>query len=113
MGLSFFLDMGSLISRTTFEKQGIALLENGVHGPTRLYYLVNVNFVAWMHIGGTNTTEATSPMNNQLTKRQKRYERNVLAGLNHTSVLDPPSFLLFQALLTGVRILSFSLFFFY
>lgn len=49
-------------------------------------------------------------MNNQLTKRQRRYERNILGSLNHISVLDPPSFSLFQALLTGVRILCFFLF---
>lgn len=102
LGLSFFIDMGSLLSKASFEEQGLALLENRVHGATKSAYLVNVNYVAWAHLRATDFAGMSGPMSKHLIKRQEEYERNIIAALNHITVLDPQTFPLFQALLTGV-----------
>ncbi|KAF3005243.1 hypothetical protein E8E14_004419 [Neopestalotiopsis sp. 37M] len=101
LGLSFFIDMGSLLSKASFEEQGLALLENRVHGATKSAYMVNVNYVAWAHLRATDFAGMSGPMSKHLIKRQDEYERNIIAALNHITVLDPQTFPLFQALLTG------------
>ena len=96
--------MGTIISKATLEKQGLALVEGRVEGPTRLHYMVNVNFVAWMYLGATNSSDVNSPMRNHLADKQKKYGRNILAALRRFSILDATSRTMFQALLAGVSI---------
>lgn len=102
-GLCFILDMGSVISPKTFEKQGLDLIEKKVSGATYLHYTVNVNFLAWIYLGATNSEPGTL-MHAHLLKRQQQYEKNILIALHRIGVLDPPSMSLFQALLSGVRV---------
>ncbi|KAF0331844.1 C6 transcription factor [Colletotrichum asianum] len=106
-GLCFILDMGSVISPKTSEKQGLDLIEKKVSGATYLHYTVNVNFLAWIYLGATNSEPGTL-MHAHLLKRQQRYEKNILIALHRIGVLDPPSISLFQALLSGTMYMLLS-----
>ncbi|KAH9233267.1 hypothetical protein K456DRAFT_1838298, partial [Colletotrichum gloeosporioides 23] len=106
-GFSFILDMGSVISPKTFEKQGLDLIEKKVSGATYLHYTVNVNFLAWIYLGATNSEPGTL-MHAHLLKRQQQYEKNILIALHRIGVLDPPSISLFQALLSGTMYMLLS-----
>ena len=90
------------MSKSTIEKQAFALIENEVEGPTRLHYIVNINFVAWMHLKATDSSSIGSSMKRHLQIQQQRYERNILNALHRIGVLDPTNLPLFQALLSGV-----------
>ncbi|KAF4488354.1 hypothetical protein CGGC5_v004317 [Colletotrichum fructicola Nara gc5] len=106
-GLCFILDMGSVISPKTFEKQGLDLIEKKVSGATYLHYTVNVNFLAWIYLGATNSEPGTL-MHAHLLTRQQQYEKNILIALHRIGVLDPPSMSLFQALLSGTMYMLLS-----
>ncbi|KAK7423841.1 hypothetical protein QQZ08_008885 [Neonectria magnoliae] len=101
-GLSFFLDMGAIISKATMEKQGLALLDNSIDYATRLHYTVNVNFAAWMYIQASSHGSLNETLKAHLHKEQSRYDRNIHAALRRFGIMDTITQSLFQALLSGL-----------
>lgn len=98
------MDIGSVISEETLERQALELIEKSVNGATRVHYIVTVNFFVWMYLGASNYHTTGSIMAQHILKRRQQYEKNLQAALCRIGVLDQPSLPLLQALLSGVSI---------
>lgn len=96
------MDLASIISKTTFEKQGLALLNGTVSGPQRVQFIAIVNFVAWIFLLAHDSSFLSQQLRTSVDKKWKAYEQNMTAALRQISILDLPSFSLLQALLAGV-----------
>jgi hypothetical protein len=79
-----------------------ALIDQKVHGHTRVQYIVCVNFLALTFAAGLEVEFQAPSVQKRLTALQERYRRNALSALHRISVLNPPSLPLLQALLAGV-----------
>ncbi|KXH38486.1 hypothetical protein CSIM01_05611 [Colletotrichum simmondsii] len=108
VGQSFTMDIGSVISEETLERQALELIEKSVNGATRVHYIVTVNFFVWMYLGASNYHTTGSIMAQHILKRRQQYEKNLQAALCRIGVLDQPSLPLLQALLSGAMFMLLS-----
>ncbi|KAH8667163.1 hypothetical protein BGZ61DRAFT_522230 [Ilyonectria robusta] len=98
---SFHSELSSIISRVTFERMAFALIDQQVHGHTRVQYIVCVNFIALTFAVGLEAEDQTRSIQERLKTLQDGYRRNAFTALRHVSILDPPSLPLLQTLLSG------------
>ncbi|KAK0381139.1 hypothetical protein CLIM01_01496 [Colletotrichum limetticola] len=102
------MDIGSVISEETVERQALELIEKSVNGATRVHYIVTVNLFVWMYLGASNYHTTGSIMAQHILKRRQQYEKNLQAALCRIGVLDQPSLPLLQALLSGAMFMLLS-----
>ncbi|KAK1675372.1 hypothetical protein BDP55DRAFT_715536 [Colletotrichum godetiae] len=108
VGQAFTMDIGSVISEETLERQALGLIEQSVNGAARIHCIVNVNFFVWMYLGASNFQTTGSAMARHLLLRRQQYEKNLRAALCRIGVLDQPSLPLLQALLSGAMFMLLS-----
>jgi hypothetical protein len=99
---SFHMDISAVISRSTFERMGFALIDGTVSGHMKFQYIACVNAVAYLFMIAVCAEGHTPEMQDRLQGLTNQYLVNLTAALHRISVLDPPSLNLLQALLSGV-----------
>lgn len=100
--MSYYLDINTNVSSSTFEDMVLALINHRVHGQTRLHYIVCVNYVAYSYLVAIGSEGQSAAMLENLEISRRRYCANAFAALDEMDLNSASDIPMLQALLSGV-----------
>lgn len=100
--MTYYLDINTNVSASKLEEMAFALMNNEIHGQTRLHYLVCVNQLAYSYLVALGSERQSIAMTKNLQASKRRFCAAAIAALDAMDMKISPDIPFLQALLSGV-----------
>ncbi|KEF63716.1 uncharacterized protein A1O9_01694 [Exophiala aquamarina CBS 119918] len=104
VAMTYYLDINTNVSPSTFEDMALALINHKVYGQTRLHYIVCVNYIAYSYLVAIGSEGQSRAMVENLEESKRRYYAKAFAALDEMDLKAAPDIPMLQALLSGAML---------